>query len=84
MPVDLESLQRLTPEQVRELRCWSSTAGRETRGHQRTERKNLTRDIQNEMLGFGPLEAAAGRPTVSDILVNTYRQSTSSGAASWN
>jgi hypothetical protein len=30
MPVDLESLQRLTPEQVRELRCWSSAAGRET------------------------------------------------------
>ena len=38
------------------------------------ERKNLTRDIQNEMLGFGPLEALLADPTVSDILVNDHKQ----------
>ena len=38
------------------------------------ERKTLTRDIQNEMLGFGPLETLLEDPTVSDILVNTYKQ----------
>src|SRR5450830_1179370 len=39
-----------------------------------SERRNLVRDIQYEMLGFGPLEPLLADPTVSDILVNTYRQ----------
>jgi pilus assembly protein CpaF len=38
------------------------------------ERRSLVRDIQHEMLGFGPLELLMADPTVSDILVNTYRQ----------
>ena len=38
------------------------------------ERKNLVRDIQFEMLGLGPLELLMADPTVSDILVNTYKQ----------
>ncbi len=38
------------------------------------ERRNLVRDIQNEMLGLGPLEPLLADPTVSDILVNTHRQ----------
>ncbi|RZI44002.1 CpaF family protein [Herbaspirillum sp. HC18] len=38
------------------------------------ERKNLVRDIQDEMLGFGPLELLMSDTAVSDILVNTYRQ----------
>ena len=38
------------------------------------ERRNLVRDIQYEMLGFGPLEPLLADPSVSDILVNTYRQ----------
>lgn len=37
------------------------------------ERKNLVRDIQYEMLGLGPLELLMTDPTISDILVNTYR-----------
>ncbi|MBS1170250.1 MAG: gspE [Burkholderiaceae bacterium] len=37
------------------------------------ERKNLVRDIQFEMLGLGPIELLMADPTVSDILVNTYR-----------
>jgi pilus assembly protein CpaF len=36
------------------------------------ERRWLTRDIQNEMLGFGPLELLMADPLVSDILVNGY------------
>ena len=39
------------------------------------ERASLIRDIQHEMLGFGPLELLMADPTVSDILVNSYRQS---------
>jgi pilus assembly protein CpaF len=38
------------------------------------ERGSLIRDIQHEMLGFGPLELLMADPTVSDILVNSYRQ----------
>src|SRR4029453_11031445 len=38
------------------------------------ERVTLIRDIQHEMLGFGPLELLMADPTVSDILVNSYRQ----------
>ena len=36
------------------------------------ERRMLVRDIQHEMLGFGPLELLMADPTVSDILVNAY------------
>lgn len=38
------------------------------------ERRTLIRDIQHEMLGFGPLELLMADPTVSDILVNSYDQ----------
>lgn len=38
------------------------------------ERRLLIRDIQHEMLGFGPLELLMADPTVSDILVNSYAQ----------
>jgi len=36
------------------------------------ERRMLVRDIQHEMLGFGPLELLMADATVSDILVNSY------------
>jgi pilus assembly protein CpaF len=38
------------------------------------ERRMLVRDIQNEMLGLGPLELLMADTTVSDILVNSYDQ----------
>ncbi|MCC6071732.1 CpaF family protein [Massilia sp. GCM10020059] len=38
------------------------------------ERRSLIRDIQHEMLGFGPLELLMADPTVSDILVNSYNR----------
>ncbi len=39
-----------------------------------SERRNLVRDIQYEMLGFGPLEPLLVDSTVSDILVNTFQR----------
>jgi pilus assembly protein CpaF len=36
------------------------------------ERRMLVRDIQHEMLGFGPLELLMADPAVSDILVNRH------------
>lgn len=38
------------------------------------ERRSLIRDIQHEMLGFGPLELLMADPAVSDILVNSHDQ----------
>ena len=35
------------------------------------ERARLVRDVQNEVLGLGPLEPLLADPTISDILVNT-------------
>ena len=37
------------------------------------ERAKLVLEIQDEMLGLGPLEPLLADPTISDILVNTYR-----------
>lgn len=38
------------------------------------ERERLFQEIQDEVLGYGPLEPLLQDPTVSDILVNTFRQ----------
>nr|WP_199534510.1 CpaF family protein [Janthinobacterium sp. BJB426] len=74
--VDLESMQRLTQEQIRdELRSLvERLLDEEAVVINDLERKNLTRDIRNEMLGFGPLETLLSDPTVSDILVNGHQQ----------
>jgi len=73
--VDLEGMQRLTQDQIRvELRnLVEKLLEEDAVVINDAERKTLTRDIQNEMLGFGPLEPLLEDPTVSDILVNTHR-----------
>ena len=38
------------------------------------EKKTLAQDVQYEMFGLGPLEPLLKDPTISDILVNTYKQ----------
>lgn len=38
------------------------------------ERERLVTEIQDEVLGLGPLEPLMQDPSVSDILVNTYKQ----------
>jgi pilus assembly protein CpaF len=73
--VDLESMQRLSQQQIRdELKALvERLLEEESVVINDQERKNLTRDIEHEMLGFGPLETLLADPTVSDILVNTYQ-----------
>jgi pilus assembly protein CpaF len=39
-----------------------------------TEREKIFQEIQDEVLGLGPLEPFLKDPTVSDILVNTYKK----------
>ncbi|MBZ2208555.1 CpaF family protein [Massilia soli] len=71
--VDLESLQQLSQDQIRdELKLLiEHLLDEESVAINEAERRALTRDIQNEMLGFGPLELLLADPSVSDILVNT-------------
>jgi pilus assembly protein CpaF len=73
--VDLESMQRLSQQQIRdELKALvERLLEEESVVINDQERKNLTRDIEHEMLGFGPLETLLADPTVSDILVNTHQ-----------
>lgn len=40
----------------------------------RYDRERLTEEVLNETFGLGPLEPLLNDPTVSDILVNTYKQ----------
>jgi len=74
--VDLEGMQRLTQDQIRdELRILVERLLEENMVViNDTERRNLTRDIQYEVLGFGPLEPLLTDPNISDILVNTAHQ----------
>jgi pilus assembly protein CpaF len=74
--VDLEGMQRLSQDQIRdEIKTLvARLLEEETVVLNDIERRNLTRDVQYEVLGFGPLEPLLADPTVSDILVNTYKQ----------
>jgi pilus assembly protein CpaF len=74
--VDLESMQRLTQDQIRdELKILVERLLEENMVViNDSERRTLTRDIQYEVLGFGPLEPLLADPNVSDILVNGARQ----------
>ncbi|MGF6778566.1 CpaF family protein [Paraburkholderia sp. GAS334] len=71
--VELDKLQRLTPDQVkRELaQLVERIVDEDKVPMNEFERKRLVQDVQDEMLGLGPLEPLLNDPTVSDILVNT-------------
>ncbi len=74
--VDLERLQKLNNEQFR--RELSSMVERivddQRLAVNQAERRQLVLDMQNEMLGLGPIEPLLDDPSVSDILVNTASQ----------
>jgi len=74
--VDLERLARFPLEQVRhEIGILvNGIIDEEKLLLNDAERKQLTGDIYDEMFGFGPLEPLLRDPSVSDILVNTARQ----------
>lgn len=74
--MDLAALEVLQAEQLR--REIASMVERLIQEEQaavnEAERAMLVRDIQHEMLGFGPLELLMADPSVSDILVNSWQQ----------
>ena len=73
---DLSVLETLAPEQLRQeiARLTERLLQDEPVAINEAERRQLIRDIQHEMLGFGPLELLMADPKVSDILVNSFRQ----------
>jgi len=74
--INLEAMEDLSPQRLREeLRnLVERLLEDENVVVNDLERRNLVRDIQYEMLGLGPLEPLLADPTISDILVNSYRQ----------
>ena len=71
--VELDKLQRLSPEQIkRELAQLVERILEEDKiPMNELERRRLAQDVHDEMVGLGPLEPLFSDPTVSDILVNT-------------
>jgi len=74
--VDLAALEALPQERVRaEIRhIVERLLADEGAAINAAEREQIVADIQHEVLGLGPLEPLLADPTVSDILVNTYKQ----------
>jgi pilus assembly protein CpaF len=74
--LDLEAMEALAPDRLKEelRQMVERLLVEENLVLNAGERRNLVRDIQYEMLGFGPLEPLLTDPTVSDILVNTAKQ----------
>src|SRR5246127_1907993 len=73
--VELEKLQRLSTEQIHHelAQLVERIIEEDNVPINEVERRQLVRDVRDEMLGFGPLEPLLADPTVSDILVNTYK-----------
>ncbi|WP_332671076.1 CpaF family protein [Aromatoleum sp.] len=74
--IDLEAMESLSPDQLRdELRLMvERLLAEENVVVNTSERRDLVRDIQYEMLGLGPIEPLLADPTVSDILINGAQQ----------
>jgi pilus assembly protein CpaF len=73
--VDLERMGKLDPTRLRAeiASLVEKMLSEQAVALNDSERANLVKEIQNEMLGLGPLEPLLADPTISDILVNTYR-----------
>jgi len=74
--LDLEAMESLSQDRLREelRQMVERLLTEENLVLNATERRNLVRDIQYEMLGLGPIEPLLADPTVSDILINTHKQ----------
>jgi pilus assembly protein CpaF len=70
--IDLEVMGRMKPERLRgELGLLIEGLLTESGGALNAiERKRIVQEIQDEVMGLGPLEPLLADPTVSDILVN--------------
>ena len=73
--MDLTKLAALSQEQVHAevSRLAESLLAQEELPLSTPDRDRLVNDVQHELFGLGPLEPLLGDPTISDILVNSYR-----------
>jgi pilus assembly protein CpaF len=74
--LDLHALEGMAPERLRQELggLVERLLGEENLVLNAAERRMLVRDIQDEMVGLGPLEPLLADATVSDILINGPRQ----------
>ena len=73
--INLDRLQLMDREVVKRdlTRTIESLVGGETTPMSLVERERLTQELLDEVFGLGPLEPLLKDSTVSDILVNSYR-----------
>jgi pilus assembly protein CpaF len=71
--IDLAAMENMPADRLRgELKAMvEQLLAEQGMGLNEDERKRLVVDIQNEVMGLGPLEPLLADPTISDILVNT-------------
>lgn len=74
--MNLELIDQLTPDQVRkQIAELTRTLMEEQNVRLNSqERDQVIHQIQDEVLGLGPIEPLLSDPSISDILVNTWRQ----------
>ncbi|MEI8032369.1 MAG: CpaF family protein [Chlorobiaceae bacterium] len=73
--IDLNSIESLTPEQLRNELGVLLVALIEEEAIRLNdqERTSLVADLKNEIMGLGPLEPLLADPTISEIMVNGYQ-----------
>ena len=73
--MDLTKLAALNQEQIHAevSRLAETLLAQEPMPLSTSDRDRLISDVQHELFGLGPLEPLLADPTVSDILVNSYR-----------
>lgn len=74
--INLRLLDQLAPEQLREQvgRIVYAFIERQDLPFNQQEREILIQEIQDEIMGYGPIEPLLRDPGVNDILVNTWKQ----------
>jgi len=73
--IDLDSIEALTPEQLRNELGVLLTAliDEEAIPLNHQERARVVADLKNEIMGLGPLEPLLADPTISEIMVNGHQ-----------
>ncbi len=73
--INLDRMQLMDREMVRRdlTRTIESLVGGETTPMSLVEKERLTQELLDEVFGLGPLEPLLKDPSISDILVNSYR-----------
>ena len=73
--VDLEVMSKLPQDRLQEemRNLIEALIAEQGLALNAAERKQVVTDVQNEVMGLGPLEPLLADPTISDILVNSYK-----------